>query len=109
MITLPYGVIETLPVARFFYQGKSHSHPVRRTVLIIEENADTLVGYELRSGRRILSLQEAIEKKIVKTYKKAKIARFGDYCRLWKRKSAPNPLQTTLRRCDLLDLMLKGA
>lgn len=109
MKTMPYGVIETLPVARFFYQGKSHTHPVRRTVLIIEDRPDEFVGYELRSGRKVFSFHEVIEKKVVKTYKKAKIARFGDYCRLRLRKDAPNPLQTTLRRYDLLDLMLKGA
>ncbi len=44
-----YKLVNSYPVARFYYKG-SHSHPIRRTVLIVEANDDKITGYEVRSG-----------------------------------------------------------
>jgi hypothetical protein len=76
-----YEPVSRLPVAKFYYQG-NHSHPVRRTVLIVEENKDQIRGYELREGRTTRSLGEI--GKCIKSYRKDKIARWGDYSRLLK-------------------------
>lgn len=103
-----YGVLETLPVARFFYQG-THTHPVRTTLVLIEDRPETFVGYVLRRGRQVQTLREAIRNRAVKTFSKVKIARFGDYCRLRERRDYTDPNKSTLRRCDLLDLVMNGA
>lgn len=96
-----YGIVPIKPVARFYYQG-SHSHPVRRTILIIEDNEDTLVGYELREGRIIRDPLEAL--KCIKTYKKSRIARWGDYSRLrmTSKTALKNPKRTTLERFPIV-------
>jgi hypothetical protein len=109
MTTMPYKLVEKLTVGKFFYQGKSHTHPVRRTVVILEERADEFVGYELRSGNMVRTLKEAIEGRKVKTYKKSKIARFGDYCRLRNRRDVTDVSASTLRRMELVDLLIQGA
>ena len=44
-----YQFIENRPVARFFYKG-DHTHPVRRTILIIETTDKLITGYEMREG-----------------------------------------------------------
>lgn len=50
-----YEPVTKLPVAKFYYQG-NHSHPVRRTVLIVEETKDQFKGYEIREGRTTRAL-----------------------------------------------------
>ena len=38
-----YKLVVEKPVARFFYKGH-HSHPIRRTVLIIEDNENSIIN-----------------------------------------------------------------
>jgi hypothetical protein len=59
-------------VARFFFKG-GHTHPVRRTILIITENKDVISGYEFREGSKVRNTKEALRN--IKTYDKSKIAR----------------------------------
>lgn len=67
---MKYEIIEKNPVARFWYKG-NHTHPVRRTVLIIEQDDKLIRGYELREGNETRIAQKAP----VKTYRKDKIAK----------------------------------
>ena len=102
-----YDIQSRKPVARFYYKG-SHSHPVRRTVLVIEENDDVLVGYELRVGRKVRTVNEA--KQNIRSYSKDKIARYGDYSRL--RRSSRTVLrdasESTLERLPLSTIFEQG-
>lgn len=102
-----YEVVADMPVCKLFYQGH-HSHPVRRTGLIIQETDDKFVVYELRNGDVVRDIDEA--KGHIKSYRKDKIARFGDYVRLSKTKMAKYKLKTdsTLRRLSLADLINEG-
>lgn len=63
-------ILETMPVAKFWYKG-SHTHPVRRTVVLVEANKDFLKGFELREGKTIRSLSRSP----IKTYDRNKIAK----------------------------------
>lgn len=103
-----YGLVQSNPVARFYYQG-GHTHPIRRTVLVIEDRPDRLIGYEVREGLEARHFEDA--KSHVKSYLKHRIAKFGDYCRL--RKNSTNrqqkPSRTTLTRSDLFDFVVNGA
>lgn len=54
-----YDLVERKPLARFYYQG-SHTHPIRRTVLIIEETETHLRGYEFRCGNEVRSRTEPL-------------------------------------------------
>ena len=92
-----YEPVAKLPVAKFYYQG-NHSHPVRRTVIVVEETKEQLSGYEIREGRVTRPLSEV--GRCIKSYRKDKIAKWGDYSRLLqtgksKKKSAN---ATTLER-----------
>lgn len=104
----PHNIITIKPLARFYYKGK-HSHPVRRTVLIIEEGANLITGYELREGSQVRSLAESM--KHIKTFRKDKIANWGDYGRL--RMSSKNvfkdPEESTLERLPITDFFHQGA
>lgn len=64
-----YLPVRNLPVATFYYQG-SHSHPVLREVLIVENNKKQLTGYELREGNNVRNIDDAP----VKTFLRSKIA-----------------------------------
>jgi hypothetical protein len=102
-----YEIIKFNPVAKFFYKGKSHTHPVRRTIVIVDYDKKTLTGYELREGTKVRN----IEKAPIKTYRKDKIARVGevDARRVIRHKAGPNELKsTTLRRETLVDLLRQG-
>lgn len=94
-------------VARFYYQG-THSHPIRRTVLVIEETKDHITGYEIREGSVVRSISETRE--TIRKYRKDKIAKWGDYSRL--RMSAKNylndPNETTLVRESVQTMFTKG-
>jgi hypothetical protein len=100
---LQYEVIKNMPVARFAYKG-THSHPVRRTVLLIENTKEFLRGYELREG----SVTRTMQKAPIKTYRRDRIA-FG----LSLRKNSPfrktNPEKCTLVRKPLFDIVETGA
>ena len=76
-----YELVSRNPVAKFYYQG-NHSHPVRRTVLIVEETKTHITGYEFRCGTEVRTRGEAMSK--IRSYKKDKIAKWGDYSRLTK-------------------------
>lgn len=90
------------PVARFYYKGK-HTHPVRRTVLLIEVNRRWIRGYELREGSTERTFAEAP----IKTYTRKKIATLTQLdSRSPKRSDVP---VSTLVRANYVDLIVNGA
>jgi hypothetical protein len=93
-----YDIVKNQPIARFFYKGQSHSHPVRRTVMIIKTSQLNITGYELREGENVRSKEDAP----IKSYRKDRIPKWGDYWRL-RRYGKPADL-TTLKRCSLKSL-----
>jgi hypothetical protein len=64
-----YEPVRNKPVAKFFYKGH-HTHPVRRTVLVIKSDRNIIVGYELREGRVLRSIKKAP----IKSYRRDRIA-----------------------------------
>lgn len=92
-----------MPVARFYYKG-THTHPVRRTVLIIEDKPDYFRGYELREGKVVRKTAKAP----IKTYSRNKIATGEDL-------RTDSPLrkffanQSTLVRKNLFNVVESGA
>ena len=104
-----YDLVSNKPVARLYYQGKHHSHPVRRTLLVIEETQTHLTGYEFRCGNEVRTRSEAVSK--VRTYRKDRIAKWGDYGRLTK--SAKNfmkdPEESSLERFPITVMFTEGA
>lgn len=106
MQNVKYEFLKTRPVARFFYQG-SHTHPVRRTVIIIEQTNDLLVGYEVREGFETRNVKNAP----VKTYKKSKIAKVSQIdrkCVLRRRAEGAELNKSTLVREDLASFVKVG-
>ena len=103
-----YDLVASKPVARFYYKG-SHSHPVRRTVLVIDARENMIVGYEIREGDEVRSVEEAVAH--VKSYKKDKIAKWGDYKRLRMSSKTfmKNPNESTLVRQPILSMFVEGA
>lgn len=96
--------VRNLPVARFFYKG-SHSHPVKRTVLIVKKNNKIAVGYELREGMEKRSFQNAP----IKTYRLDRIAKINQIdkrCSL--RKQVDNFEVSTFQRYPLVNLIENG-
>lgn len=100
-----YELVKNQPVARFYYKGQ-HNHPIRRTVLVVEENKNTITGYELREGK----ITRSFLKSPIKSYRKDKIAKFGDYCRLKMNQENCNKKDSdsTLLRENLENLIFKG-
>jgi len=100
-----YTLVTDGPVAKFYYKG-SHTHPVRRTVLVIEETAKILVGYEIREGKEVRKVGDSP----IKSFRKDKIANFGDYCRLKMNNQYYKKLnsESTLERFDFKDLVTCG-
>jgi len=96
-----------LPVWKFYYQGH-HSHPVRRTILVLKDKCTEthVTGYELREGSEIRNFTAAP----IKTYRRSKIAKVGQ-CgrRLRKRTDAALYNLSTLVREDLFELLRRGA
>ena len=103
-----YDLVERKPVARFYYQG-SHSHPIKRTVLIIEETDAFLKGYEFRVGNEVRNRQEALSK--VRTYRKDRIAKWGDYSRLTMTAKTffKDHDTSTLERAPIISMFKEGA
>ena len=97
MHNVNYAPIKKEPIAKFYYKGH-HSHPVRRTVIVIHSTVSSLTGYELREGSEVRSLREAP----VKTYKKAKIAKERQVRHKKKTDSS------TLVRTQMFDLIKAG-
>lgn len=103
-----YDLVAHKPVARFYYKGH-HTHPVRRTVLVIEEKDNLLVGYEIREGDTVRTVNEALEQ--VKSYRKDRIAKWGDYSRLRMSHKTfmKDPEASTLERQPILTMFSEGA
>lgn len=100
---MKYQVVKNLPVARFWYKG-THTHPVRRTILVTESTRNYISGYELRNG----NIVRTVAKAPIKSYRRDKIAK-GISLRINnpKRRLAPN--QSTLIRRPLIDIVEIGA
>lgn len=102
-----YKIIRQHPIAKFFYKGQSHTHPVRRTVVIIENKPNYLIGYELREGAETRTLKNAP----IKTYSKCKIAKIKelDSRRTLKAKASKKDLsKSTLSRLQLIEVVREG-
>lgn len=63
-------IVANMPVAKFWYKG-SHTHPVRRTVVLVEATKDYLKGFELREGKTTRSMARSP----IKTYDRGLIAK----------------------------------
>ncbi len=98
-----YDLLNNYGVARFYYKGNSHSHPVRRTVRLIKTTKDYLTGYEIREGETVRELEESP----IKTYRRSRIPKWGDYWRL--RRYGNDPAESTLVRCSTRHLAKHGA
>lgn len=98
-----YKFVKRLPVARFFYKG-NHTHPVRRTVLIIESKGNVFTGYELREG----SIQREFVNAPIKSYNRNEVARVGDLDRRRRLRKQKSLKSSTLIRTDLNDLIRNG-
>lgn len=66
---MDYPIIKSRPAAKFFYRG-THSHPIRRTVLITESTKEYIKGYEVREGQTVREVDEAP----IKSFRLDKIA-----------------------------------
>jgi len=99
---MKYKLVSHLPVAKFFYQG-NHSHPVRRTVVITDQNDDSFTGYELREG----NITRPMSKAPVKTYCRSKIAKTSSL-RLDNPLRSRKKVTTTLVRKPLSELEKAG-
>lgn len=101
-----YKLVNTHPVARFYYKG-SHSHPVRRTVLITEATDDRIVGYEVRTGGIVRPPNAAP----IKSFLRRKIAKVKQLRMSKKRDSliiSRGPMVSTLKRTRLHDYLFTG-
>jgi hypothetical protein len=98
-----YEVTRNQPVARFYYQG-SHSHPVRRTILVIESTPTLLTGYELREGSVVREFRNAP----IKSFRRESIAT-EDQLGPCKHRERGRPTVSTLQRESLRELVLVGA
>lgn len=99
-----YTIVKSRPVARFYYQG-NHTHPVRRTVLLIESTSQFIRGYEIREGATVRNFAEAP----VKSYRRDRIAPSTPYERRYKLSARKLKGPCTLEREGILDLVVKGA
>lgn len=97
-----YNIVHSLPVARFFYKG-NHSHPVRRTVLVTQQDSESITGYELREG----SKTRIAKYSPIKTYIREKIAKTSNLRNDNPLRNAPNPKSTLVRK-PLIDLIESG-
>ena len=102
-----YSPVRNQPVARFFYRGK-HTHPVRRTVVIVENNHTTFTGYELREGMKV---RPTVDKAPMKSFRKDRVALIGEIDKRRKlRKITPRSRQnqTTFTRSNMDSLVTEG-
>jgi hypothetical protein len=100
---MKYTPVKNNPVARFYYKG-SHTHPVRRTVLVIESTDTLIKGYELREGNEVRTASQAP----IKTFKRSKIAK-GSSLRIGSPFREKSPNKSTLIRKTIMDLIEVGA
>lgn len=99
---MKYKPLENNPIASFWYKG-THSHPVRRTVLLIDQIGEYITGYELREGNEVRNAEKAP----IKSYRKDKIAK-GKSLRAGSQIRMKNPNKSTLVRKSLIDLIKSG-
>ena len=97
-----YKITKNLPVAKFWYKGH-HSHPVKRTILIIEANREFLLGYEVREGNKVRTLNDAPIKKFLRK----KIAK-GQNLRLDNKLRKEMPKKSTLIRKNIFEIIQNG-
>lgn len=97
-----YKLTKNVPVAKFWYKG-NHTHPVRRTVLVIESDRNIITGYELREGSDVRKLAKAP----IKSYKRSRIAR-GNSLRVDSTQRKTLRQKSTLVRKRILDLIENG-
>ena len=84
-----YELVKNKPAAKFFYRG-THSHPIKRTVLITEQNQDWIKGYEVREGSVVREVADAP----IKTFSREKVATTSQL-------RADNPLKNKKDACTL--------
>lgn len=102
-----YEITKNKPVARFFYRGQRHSHPIRRTVLVIFSTSTLITGYELREGSTVRKFKDAP----IKSYRKDRIAKVNeiDKRRILVKTTPKNRRnESTLIRSDLMSLIKEG-
>jgi len=102
-----YPVVRNQPVAKFFYKGQSHTHPVKRTVVLIESHPNYFRGFELREGTDVRPLGRAP----IKSYSRKNIAKIREIdARRELRATTPSAKQdsTTLKRFSFADLVRQG-
>lgn len=102
--TKDYGFVKSNPVAKFFYRG-DHTHPVRRTVLVVKSDEKVITGYELREG----SVTRKFKNAPIKSFRRDRIAKASqlDKRRVLVRKLDSN--KTTLKRFTLKEIVKNGA
>ena len=83
------------PVAKFFYKGK-HTHPVMRTIIVVDSTDHSLTGYELREGK----ITRKLTKAPIKTFLKTRIARVGQV-------DARRPIRATAKKVQLKNSTLQ--
>jgi DNA polymerase IIIc chi subunit len=98
-VYLPVNVAK--PIAKFYYKG-SHSHPIRRTVLVLISNKESFTGFELREG----SIVRKLSKAPIKAYARDKIATYRQLG-LCKHREA-GPAKTTLRKLKAIEVLFNG-
>lgn len=99
---MKHEIKKNLPIAKFWYKG-THTHPVRRTVLIIESNKNYIKGYELRNGNKTTVASKAP----IKTYSRSKIAK-RENLRAENPLRTKNPQKSTLIRTTLIKIIESG-
>jgi ribosomal protein S12 len=100
-------LVRNLPVARFHYKGKSHNNPVRRVVLVTQNDGKYITGFEVREGKTTRSVEDAP----IKKYLKNKIAT-REECRpdsSMRKVGRKRLSETTLVRESLTELTENGA
>lgn len=101
-----YKLVNKYPVAKFYYKG-SHSHPVRRTVLVTESNEKLIIGYEIRAGSEVYAPSKAQ----IKSYSRSKIAKIKQLRASMKRDKTileTGPESSTLKRMKLSEFLFTG-
>jgi hypothetical protein len=99
-----YPIRKNMPVAKFYYQG-NHSHPVRRTVLIIEANSEYIRGYEMREG----SVTRSFSNAPIRIFARKHIAKVKQ-CGFRLRRRIPKKYHenSTLKTMRIIDVVTNG-
>jgi len=100
-VYLPVSTDTKKPIAKFYYKG-NHSHPIRRTVLVLKSNKENFTGFELREGCVVRKLANSP----IKTYSRNQIATYRQLGACKHRQAGPP--KTTLRRHKTLEILLNG-